>query len=325
MYINVTKKALKMFRNYPRVEKAEGAKAQALANPLYSWHVSYFTERRRRMLYFLNDASELFLIIPNVMAADYSKIQQLFERQLTRQLKEMSISQQQIDRYLKQAGPWQINRTVDRHKVGILTRNINDINGINSGLSQQMAVSLIRQFASFDPEKIVSHFEKLPAWQKPQQPKQRTAFDRLRLRNTLQQIQYIAAHRDEIADGPSDNIDRQIQKLQGLNNVVIGDFIAANRDRLGAKTLKRHQQRLTFYFNEFLAYRLLTLLHDAALDLEEPLYHGFSMNEMRQTRTAMKKLYQFLYEQDLIEKKDWLNTKEFLNSQLQGGNPNLDW
>ena len=40
MYINVTAKAQSVFRNYPPVKDPAAAKAAALANPLYSWHVT---------------------------------------------------------------------------------------------------------------------------------------------------------------------------------------------------------------------------------------------------------------------------------------------
>ena len=72
---------------------------------------------------------------------------------------------------------------------------------------------------------------------------------------------------------------------------MITAFIKANRGELSEETLAQYQERLDLYFNEFLAGRYLTFLQNQALDLEEPLSHGYSFNELLQTKTAMQEFY----------------------------------
>ena len=75
MYINVTAKAQSVFRFYPQVADPEAAKAQALANPLYSWHATYFSVQHHRQVAFINDAANLLVILPNVYSHDYRRLQ----------------------------------------------------------------------------------------------------------------------------------------------------------------------------------------------------------------------------------------------------------
>ena len=110
MYINVTAKAQSVFRNYPPVKDPAAAKAAALANPLYSWHVTYFSVQHHRQVAFINDAADLLVVLPNVYAHDYPRLQELFEEQLSNQLHRLGLTNQQIRQYLRQAGPWEINR-----------------------------------------------------------------------------------------------------------------------------------------------------------------------------------------------------------------------
>ena len=145
MYINVTAKAQSVFRFYPQVADPEAAKAQALANPLYSWHATYFSVQHHRQVAFINGAADLLVILPNVYSHDYRHLQKLFEDQLSDQLHRLGLTSRQIHQYLKQAGPWQINRTINRQIVGNLTQAIRDNKPLIGGQGRETLASLAQQ------------------------------------------------------------------------------------------------------------------------------------------------------------------------------------
>lgn len=316
MYLNVTAKARPIFRHYPQVADPEAAKAAALANPLYSWHATYFSVQHHRQVAFINDAADLLIILPNVYAHDYGRLQKMFEEQLSRQLFHLGISNRQIDRYLKQAGPWEINRTINRQIVGTLTQAIQDNRPLIGGQGRQTLASLAQQIKravgidNSQVKKVI--FADLPAWQKAQTVTDPIRPDR-RLQNAANQLRYIEQRRRKT---PEKDYDKSVTRIRGLNQVLIDAFVQANPDRLSTKTIHRHQQRLEFFLNEIVAYQLGTIYGPTAMELEEPLAHGASFSEMRQVRTALKKFYQYLHDQGLLSAEELQADKAALNNQL---------
>src|SRR5699024_1165923 len=105
-------------------------------------------------------------------------------------------------------------------------------------------------------------------------------------------------------------------RIGELNQVLINAFVAANPAGLSAKTLHRHQSRLEFFLNSVVAYQLGTIYGPLVTDLEEPLAHGATLNEMRQVRTALEKFFQYLDEQGVLRDDDLQEDKEEPRYQL---------
>ncbi|MFC2684648.1 MAG: DUF6933 domain-containing protein [Limosilactobacillus oris] len=317
MYINVTAKAQSVFRFYPQVADPEAAKAQALANPLYSWHATYFSVQHHRQVAFINDAADLLVILPNVYSHDYRRLQKLFEDQLSDQLHRLGLTSRQIHQYLKQAGPWQINRTINRQIVGNLTQAIRDNKPLIGGQGRETLAGLaqqIRQAVKADNSLVETViFSDLPAWQKGTAKGQQAAGGNRRLQNVANQLRYLEDHRSKIKE---EDYDKTVARISELNQVLIKAFVAANPAELSAKTLHRHQSRLEFFLNSVVAYQLGTIYGPLVTDLEEPLAHGATINEMRQVRTALKKFFQYLNEQGVLSNDDLQKDKEELRYQL---------
>lgn len=319
MYINVTQKAYKMFRDYPAVANPDQAKMDAQANPLYSWHASYFTVNHRRILGFINDASGLFFVISDVTAGKYSQLDKLFREQLTKIFRKMGMNHQQITTYFRQGGQWQINKTIDRSIVGKLTENMKNAKAMVGGSLPQMVRALLN---APDFDHLKESFAKPPARQKAKSTAMQETMPKLKLQNAIQQLRYISDHREKLL--ASRQVDDWIDKVQQQNSILITAFIDANRDELSNKTLRRHQNRLNFFLNSYLGKNLATIFSVEALDLEEPQYRGCSFNEMSQTKTALKKFYRFLADQQLISMDEWSGIRTNLNEQLQDGDPTID-
>lgn len=318
MFINVTAKARKIFQKYPAVKDADKAKQQALANPIYSWHCSYFTSQRHRMLCFINDATNFFVMLPNITVKDYGQLEKQFNQHLLHQLHQAGLTRQQINQYLDQAGPWEINHSVNRQALGHLIEEMKNNEYFVGGNAHETLAGLVSQLKRVNrlanslatPEL----FAKAGDWVQPTEEKPGKK-EHLRLQNTVQQLRYFSKHRVEYLD--EDQYDDHVRQLQQLNQQLIDDFINAEQGKLSKKTLNRHRLRLTNYLNDYLSAQMATVFDDEACHVEELLYHDVSFNQAKQTRTALKKLYQYLLDQDQLSKAEWQECKSTLNQQFK--------
>ena len=73
MFINVEKKAQKLFNTYQQATSKEHM-AMVLANPLFSWHATYYTAKRKKNLIFLNDATTMAIVLFDVNAKNKQTI-----------------------------------------------------------------------------------------------------------------------------------------------------------------------------------------------------------------------------------------------------------
>lgn len=139
--------------------------------------------------------------------------------------------------------------------------------------------------------------------------------------NTVNQITYIGQHRKQLIR--SGQQERQFRKLSRLNKSLINELIDSLSGKYAPKTIQRHQLRLDAYLNEYLAPQLLTVFDDYALKIERVLFGGFTYYEVKGIKTALKKLYQFLFTAGLIDKQVESKCKKEINQQLKNCNESL--
>lgn len=136
-----------------------------------------------------------------------------------------------------------------------------------------------------------------------------------KLEEAVNQLRYIESHKDEIAE--KDDFDKEVEKIQQLNNVLIS-ALADSLD-LSKRTINRHKNRLQTFLNEDISYQISTIFGAKALDLEQAMSIGFSFSELKETKTALKKLFDFLHDEKLLNDDEWEDMKEQLSKQLQNG------
>lgn len=78
MFLNVVQKVQSLFKDYPM--KAD--KQNALANPIFSWHMKYLNYKRKKIVIFTHDASTLTVVLFDVNAKNRSQMQARFEERL---------------------------------------------------------------------------------------------------------------------------------------------------------------------------------------------------------------------------------------------------
>uniref|UniRef100_UPI00396A880E DUF6933 domain-containing protein n=1 Tax=Limosilactobacillus reuteri TaxID=1598 RepID=UPI00396A880E len=120
MFINVEKKAQKLFNTYQQAMSEETV-AGALANPLFSWHATYYTAKRKKNMIFLNDATTMAIVLFDVNAKNKQTIKERFEKQLAIIWQELGLSAESLTDYLATGGDWQINKTIHPLQVKTIT------------------------------------------------------------------------------------------------------------------------------------------------------------------------------------------------------------
>lgn len=193
-------------------------------------------------------------MLPNITIKDYGQLGKQFNQHLLHQLHQAGLNRQQINQYLDQAGPWEINHSVNRQALGHLIEEMKDNEYFVGGNVHETLAGLVSQLKRFN--RLTNNlatpelFAKAGDWVHPKAKKPGKK-EHLRLQNTVQQLRYFAKHRGEYLD--EDQYDKHVRQLQQLNQQLIDDFINAEQGDLSKKTLNRHRLRLTNDLNDYLA------------------------------------------------------------------------
>lgn len=112
MFINVVQKSKSLFKDFSVVDSTMDSKKQAAANPIFSWHVKHIAYRRKKIVIFTNDASTLTVVLYDINAKNRALLEQRFQERLAELWSSLNIPEEDLNQYLKVAGPWQIGPTV---------------------------------------------------------------------------------------------------------------------------------------------------------------------------------------------------------------------
>lgn len=117
MYLNVTQKSRDLFRDYPVVRSTDRAQAAALANPLFSWHVTTVMAHHQRLLLFGHDASALCVVVDAANVTATQRLADQFWDQLAQQWPQYGLQSANLKAYRQTAGSWQINAPIVHQHV----------------------------------------------------------------------------------------------------------------------------------------------------------------------------------------------------------------
>jgi hypothetical protein len=84
------------------------------SSDFFDWHGGSLLINRHNTVVFTNNLFRYSLVLYNLKAADFKKLDQLFKKALTEALLAEGIDQAMIDRYLDQAGPISYGKTTNR-------------------------------------------------------------------------------------------------------------------------------------------------------------------------------------------------------------------
>jgi len=309
MFINVVQKAQVLFRDYAPVGNAATAKQLALTNPLFSWHATYATVSRKKIVLFTHDASTLVVAL-DVNAKNRSRMQERFWEALNVVWQANGLSATSLAQYRRAAGEWQINRTVSRSQIARLndiTVSLpaysewgRDLADLSPAFSQRMRQ--LPNGGEFITEKDLPKImaPKNYQWRAVHQAVDPVDWQKVTAVVTeLKALQ--AQHSDFERNVTSLEIDQAVQKITELNMDLIKAFLLSVMREYSETTLKTYAKELNFYLNSYLANRLETIFGDEAGVIGALLERGISEAEGKRIRTALRRLYHFLASKDLVD------------------------
>ncbi|MBB1078908.1 hypothetical protein H5S09_09745 [Limosilactobacillus sp. STM2_1] len=308
MYINVAGKAKNLFNNYQQAEN-DTTTAIAQANPLFSWHVTYFTVQHKKYLVFLNDATTMAVILYDVNAKNKQHIKERFEATLKAVWTGLGLSIDAFNKYLAASNEWQINKTIDRSQMGSLVLLCRDYakpladTMDEVGLSQRLTTIMKRHGNGYinesDTLTIITNAQpfKVQYAKTPMQPDNHDELEHI-----IDQLDKLSSTNYDFAS--SKQIDQATSKIQTLNNQLLDIFLNDIRGEYSSKTIKSYEGNLKFYLNEWLAYNLQAFFDFNSADVEELLYHGSSRNEIKNIERALKRLMHYLHDKGVIDDDD---------------------
>lgn len=323
MFINVVQKAQTLFKDFETRED----KRLSLANPIFSWHVKYLTYRRKKVVLFAHDASTLTIVLFDINAKNRSQIKDRFEERLVEVCRENKVPQFCIDEYLKTAGDWQVEPTLNRSKLGSLNEvsmmlemylddNVIDESFLSNKLSDFLRNlgSKNYTFASdiadiMQSKNFIWHEAKKVSYKK---------IDTSHLQDISEELKKLAIT-DEDYSYTTDlsKIDRKIKRFGELNNELIDSFIENVKEDYSEKTLKSYRSTLIFYLNECLAYHFMTAFQLEAASIGDLYLHGSSMTEVKRVQRSMGKFYQFLAQAGLVDADFAKKMKQSMRSDIE--------
>ena len=263
-----------------------------------------------------NDASPLCIAINGVNAANCDQLETQFWQQLDHLWTQANLPAKDFQRYRQVAGPWEINRTIDRSQTGRLTdvsRMLDGPDFSDPKLSDQLS-RIIRDITAgtsqswadlptiFAADKL--NWQAAPVTVTPK-------IDDTQLKQIVAIIQKDGAQfKQEGLTG--EQFDHLIDQLGAVNTQLIKVFVDQLRGQFLAKTVKAYDQELTFYLNEYLAYHGVTLLDEEAGQINELLHHGSSVAQVKRARTGLRRLYRFLEQHGVVTAKQLAPMREAL-------------
>lgn len=306
MFINVERRAQKLFNTYQQATSEENM-AMALANPLFSWHATYYTAKRKKNIIFLNDATTMAIVLFDVNAKNKQTIKERFEKQLAIIWQELGLSAESLTDYLTTGGDWQIGKTVHPLQIKTITNFYQDVikpqakTVVNEVDLAQSLVKKVQQKGRIyvgegETVKIIEMAQPFNI--------KHVNLEELYLKEITNKLRRLSQLDGEKLT--ADGVDNAIQQIQDANNQLLDLFLADAKHNYSTKTIRRYRDNLQFYLNEWVAYRLSTIFNlDIQTSVDELEFHGVGKTERTNIKASLKKLAKYLKNQDILSDNEY--------------------
>lgn len=306
MFINVERRAQKLFNTYQQAT-SEKNMAMVLANPLFSWHATYYTAKRKKNIIFLNDATTMAIVLFDVNAKNKQTIKERFEKQLAIIWQELGLSAESLTDYLATGGDWQIGKTVHPLQIKTITNFYQDVikpqakTVVNEVDLAQSLVKKVQQKGRIyvgegETVKIIEMAQPFNI--------KHVNLEELYLKEITNKLRRLSQLDGEKLT--ADGVDNAIQQIQDANNQLLDLFLADAKRNSSTRTIRRYRDNLQFYLNEWVAYRLSTLFNlDVRTSIDELEFHGVGKTERTNIKASLQKLAKYLKNQDILSDNEY--------------------
>lgn len=306
MFINVEKRAQGLFNTYQQATSEENM-AMALANPLFSWHATYYTANHKKHIIFLNDATTMAIVLFDVNAKNKQTIKERFEKQLAIIWQELGLTAESLADYLETGGDWQISKTIHPLQIKTITNFYQDVikpqaktiaNEVN--LAKALAKKVHQKGRIYVGE---NETVKIIRMAQPFNIKH-VNLEELYLKETTSKLRRLSQLDGERLT--ADEIDNAIQRIQDANNQLLDLFFADAKHNYSVRTVRRYRDNLQFYLNEWAAYHLSTIFNlDIQTSVDELEFHGVGKTERTNIKSSLKKLAKYLKGKNVISDNEY--------------------
>lgn len=336
MIIGVTKKAQPLFSVLPSIKDKEEGKRFAKVNPLFSWHANYINVNRKKILIILNDLTYTPIILQDVNAQKKNQLPQLIPEAIRIAFGIAGIPNEKTEEYLTIAGDTQVMTTSNRSIMGSINLVAEELGTFDLDLNQTINRKKMIFYSDYIHTKLFkqgygSSAEALKeALNKP-----------LKLEEIVEAEPYFIEKTWDYSQIPplddSDIFEEKWEEFRDLlieqNEKMLMEFkkYLIEEKNLSKKTTNRHAEQLDFYLNIYLSdYEKVTPI--ISVDSVYSFLGDFfvrknlssSQTSLKQTGSALKKMYQFLYEAGEISKNKLNYINEFIRTGIQEGEDYLN-
>lgn len=331
MIIGATKKAQPLFSALPSINDKEYGKQFAQANPLFSWHANYINVNRKKVLILLNNQSYTPIILHDINAQKKKQLSKLISEAIRVAFDIAGISNEKTEEYLKIAGEIQITTTSNRSILGSVNLVTEDLSVFRLNMNQTINSEAMTFFSNYIHTQLFKQ-----GYRNSAEALKEALNKPLKIKETVKEEPYfIEKIWDYSQVPPLDDSDISEEKWEEFRDLLVEQnkkLLTAFKKYLiegkglSKKTANRHIEQLDFYLNIYLSdYEKVT--PTTSVDSVYSFLGDFfvrknlssSQTSLKQTGSALKKLYQFLYEAGEISKNNLDDTNEFIRSGIQEG------
>lgn len=335
MIIGVTKKAQPLFSALPTIKDKEDGKRFAQANPLFSWHANYINVNRKKILILLNDLTYTPIVLQDVNAQKKKQLSQLIPDAIRVAFEIAGIPNKKTEEYLTLAGDIQVTTTSNRSIMGSINLVAEELSEFDLNLTQTINREEMTFYSNYLHTKLFKQ-----GYGSSTKALQEVLNKPLKLEVVVEATPYAIEKTWDYSEisqlDPLTVSEQQWDKnrewLVENNEKLLGalkEYMISEKG-ISEKTAKRHIENLDFYLNVYLAdYAQVSPVNsgDSVWNFLGDFFVrknlSSSHTSLKQNGSALKKMYQFLYEADEISKIDLTNIHEFIRLGIQEGDEYL--
>ncbi|EQM54358.1 hypothetical protein N692_03640 [Lactiplantibacillus plantarum EGD-AQ4] len=303
MYLDIATKAKSLFKNFPQVSDPETAAQTAVANPLFSWHVS--TVQKNKFIVFDNDGCSLRVVIKS--STNQAQVEADFWAMLEQVWLQWSLDKQLFDQYRAKAKPFAVIQNMNRTVAKILSNSIRDLNDMKTKPDD---ASLLRlsSLLTDAPQQING------VWQLSNTLDTQVTADKLvwhQPKIAMQSPEVVAAvntilkiqnDRDYLMKQSTAQLNKTRKQLRQANQQLIESYSQSLHLQYITKTVTSHKKDLVIFLNDNLSPRLMTLFSPDLAEQQSAI-NQFSDTSRHRVRKDVGNLLKLLGHYQLIDSK----------------------
>ncbi|WP_411843318.1 DUF6933 domain-containing protein [Salinicoccus sp. HZC-1] len=330
MIINPTKKSLPLFNKLQQTEDKAKGKAFSEINPFFSWHANYINVERKKVLILVNDRTYLPLLITNVDVKRKKELESIIEDGIRTMFRLIGVKLSDIDRYIEMAGKIEINAAYDRKTLG----HINDYLFLLSVIDMDLSIPYEQcLFLAKTPQgKLEEHSsieETLAVFSRGIGIEEVGEQEPYQIERTWEPF---SRWNEYVEKGSFEDFEEMSEEVRKNNDKLLYSFgrYLQESENQSRKTAEKHVFNAEFYLNSYLLHSEIRTVLTATTDPADFLGNWYTRkalwaNEknLKQSGTALRKLYKFLNEADEISDKELEESRPAITEGIEEGKDHL--